>query len=1134
MGQNAIGGLIGQAQLDDEGGSMTLDIDSSSVDHNVTGTGGDIGGLIGHAFVFNSDPILMRIKITDSFVSGNVTGDGSVGGIIGGTEGMGPGVLLNNGNSTGGLILQNDYTTGDVTGNVNDDNAVGAGGLVGYLWCSSSNSANPYGCSIASSYATGNVSGYRYVGGLVGYDGNDVSIGDAYAHGNVTGNNEVGGLIGQVDPSDITSSVSRTYATGAISSVDGSGSDIGGLIGKITGGTAVVSDSFAETNMDAIDAGANIGFVIGNPAGGTKTNLWYTPTGSADLGCTGIGSDPDYCHNANNDTFFENSTTNGPLANWDFTSAPVWISHDTDYPTLTGNVYIPPAPTVSITTPADSSTVTTWSPSVDWGNATTCDYSYGDSDATNPVNCHSGGSDIPAPDTTGSQTLNIKGSNEGGSSSLVSSSFTYNPDLSTETANVSAYWKFDEANQGDAPVDSSTNGSDGTLAGSPAPAPSSDHPDLLNITPDTHSLSFNSANSDDVTVGGGSNLQMNGSFSIAFWMKPTSWNDGSSQGIISNFDTNHGYIVYDDSSDNCGGSCGSLLNFRAYGTSNTYDYLHSTATVANNIWSHWAIVYNAITHTVKIYKNGTLDTTYTGITLGDATAYDVTSLGFSQPWNGYFNGNLDDFRIYQNALTAPDVAYLAALNETNTPPATLLTPVSSYTYGDSNPLTVSFELPQDMHTGTLHLVFTPTGDAPLIDMLLRDADSGRVNTFHFTPTDLSGVDEIISSNMGSIPDGTYTVTLTYQDVNQDSPATTTATNVVIAPPSGVPVLTAVTPIASNTTAANATYSFSNTESSGAYEFTEITQSGGGTVTTHMDPVNHLVTFTGLQVGETYSTSFEFIDSDHHVSNTLDIGPFTVVAPPSGGGGGGGGGGAIWTPPAGPSSSSSGGGSGAGCAVGDKFSKTTGLACPTTTPPSNQNGQSQQQQEQVCLSTPYLNSYIKLGAKNNPDDVKKLQTYLNTYEGEHLVVDGVYKQVDVDAVKRFQTNHKDILAYWGITTPTGYVYIATQKAINAVFCQKTIPATSGGTTTTSGFQFTHTLGLGDDDPDVAQLQHFLDSHGFPVTTTGWGSLGQEATTFGKKTQIALAKYQKANSITPVTGMLGQKTMKFINAVIASGK
>ena len=1101
-GAYAVGGLIGDAEVQDGGSDATIDIDSSSVTQAVMGIQ-DVGGLIGHVFVFNNDPVLVRLRVTNSFATGNVTGDSYVGGLIGGTEGEGPGVFLSDSGSTGGLIIQNDYASGNVTGNVNNDNAQYAGGLVGLLWCYSLNTAHPYGCSIASSFAVGDVSGYENVGGLIGQMEGDTSMQDVYAHGAVTAHDTVGGLVGSVSSDATNLAIQNAYATGTLTGIGDTPAAFGGLVGILGSGSGTIDfrNSFSASDITSVSSDGNVGWLIGAIGSAVPTNLWYsTLSNPATLGCAGNSADVSYCTSEDAGSFFQNSTTAGPLSQWDFTSAPIWISHASDYPTLSGNVYVPPVPTVTLTTPVNGGTVTAWAPVVDWGNATTCDYSYGDNPINHAVACGANGSNIPAPElgdiAGGNQVaLNIQGSNESGNSTSVTNTFTYTPDVSTDASNYAAYWKMDETVQGSTVTDSSSNTNNGTVSGSPTPT--SDNPGLLNIVPDTESLGFNSETSDYVDVSNSSSVNLNGSFSIAFWMKPTTWNDGTSQGIISKYDpdSDRGYIVYDDGSSNCGGDCGSLLNFRAHGASGTEDYLHSTASVDVGSWQHWAIVYNTATHTVKLYKNGTLDTTYTGITIGDMTNPTDMTLGFSQPWSGYFNGSLDDFRIYQNALTGSDVAYLAATGvPSSTEAPTLIAPASGYTYGDSNPLTVSFELPQDMHTGTLHLVFTPT-TGPAIDMLLRDAQSGRVNTFHFTPADLTGVDEILSSNFGTIPDDTYTVTLTYQDANQDAPATATVTGVIIAPPSGVPVLAEVTPIASSTTATAATYTFSNSESTGDYDFAEITQNVGGTVTTHMDPTNHVVSFTGLQAGGTYSTSFEFIDADHHVSNTLNIGPFTIVAPVSSGGGGGGGGGAR-------------------------------LAQGTTT-----TTQTQPQPQSTVCST-YLTSYIKLGAKNDSTDVKKLQTFLNTYSSESLVVDGVYKQADVEAVKRFQAKNKAILTFWGITTPTGYVYSATQKAINQIYCQKTVdlgvPTTaSTGTTTGTTPQFTKTLKYATKDAEVAQLQHFLNTHGFAVATSGQGSLGHESTLFGKGTENALKKYQKANGITP-NGIFGPVTRKWVNA------
>lgn len=68
----------------------------------------------------------------------------------------------------------------------------------------------------------------------------------------------------------------------------------------------------------------------------------------------------------------------------------------------------------------------------------------------------------------------------------------------------------------------------------------------------------------------------------------------------------------------------------------------------------------------------------------------------------------------------------------------------------------------------------------------------------------------------------------------------------------------------------------------------------------------------------------------------------------------------------------------------------------------------------------------------------------------------------------------------------------------------------------------------DDMDVMRLQQYLNTHGFPVATTGPGSLGQEVTTFGAKTVSALSKLQAAKGISPALGFFGPKTRAWVNA------
>ncbi|HHY36477.1 MAG TPA: hypothetical protein GX518_02165 [Firmicutes bacterium] len=138
-----------------------------------------VGGLVG----WNQDG-----TIENCSVSGTVSGERDVGGLVGANSG----------------IISACSTLCQVQGSIY------LGGLAG------SNFNN-----ILSSFATGPVTGGEHVGGLVGY--NDWVIGHSYATGSVKGNDKVGGLAGSSQLGHILVS----YATGPVA---GTGAT-GGLIG---------------------------------------------------------------------------------------------------------------------------------------------------------------------------------------------------------------------------------------------------------------------------------------------------------------------------------------------------------------------------------------------------------------------------------------------------------------------------------------------------------------------------------------------------------------------------------------------------------------------------------------------------------------------------------------------------------------------------------------------------------------------------------------------------------------------------------------------------------------------------------------------------------------------------------------
>ncbi len=82
----------------------------------------------------------------------------------------------------------------------------------------------------------------------------------------------------------------------------------------------------------------------------------------------------------------------------------------------------------------------------------------------------------------------------------------------------------------------------------------------------------------------------------------------------------------------------------------------------------------------------------------------------------------------------------------------------------------------------------------------------------------------------------------------------------------------------------------------------------------------------------------------------------------------------------------------------------------------------------------LNKHIKRGAANDAGEVRKLEQFLNNFQGEKLAVDGVYDDVDELAVKRFQEKYRaEVLTPWDLAEPTGFVYKTTRQQINKLYC-----------------------------------------------------------------------------------------------------
>ena len=158
------------------------------------------------------------------------------------------------------------YATGNVTGS-NPGGAQSTGGLVG----------DNQGGTVSLSYATGNVSGERDTGGLVGRNYGGGLVTQSYATGAVTGSvYNPGGLVGY---NEYTGTITYSYALGAVSLVTtsfGTPHWAGGLVGWNNG---KVIQSYATGKLTADDlVNQFAGGLVGNVGDGSVAQSFWDMT----------------------------------------------------------------------------------------------------------------------------------------------------------------------------------------------------------------------------------------------------------------------------------------------------------------------------------------------------------------------------------------------------------------------------------------------------------------------------------------------------------------------------------------------------------------------------------------------------------------------------------------------------------------------------------------------------------------------------------------------------------------------------------------------------------------------------------------------------------------------------------------
>jgi hypothetical protein len=216
-----------------------------------------------------------------------------------------------------------------------------------------------------------------------------------------------------------------------------------------------------------------------------------------------------------------------------------------------------------------------------------------------------------------------------------------------------AYYRFDETSTGTA-LDSSGNGYDAV------PVPSTGI-DAVSRVPDVQFLSNKSRrfdNADDyLSISAGP--APNSAISICSWVYSRSWDNSDDEDIIvrSNITNSTGNFVFEFGADSCDGGTHRTLRFGVGNDADSVVYPCSGSTIELNNWHHVCGTYDGTT--ARIYVDGTEAASASepgGITSASETVY----IGGRPSAVDYFDGYMDDIRIYDRALNADEISELAS------------------------------------------------------------------------------------------------------------------------------------------------------------------------------------------------------------------------------------------------------------------------------------------------------------------------------------------------------------------------------------------------------------------------------------------------------------------------------------------
>jgi hypothetical protein len=232
------------------------------------------------------------------------------------------------------------------------------------------------------------------------------------------------------------------------------------------------------------------------------------------------------------------------------------------------------------------------------------------------------------------------------------------------------WWKLDDGS-GTTATDSSGYGSSGTLTDCGPGLPTWNTPGKIGIGDLVFTNGTGTNNGNLLTIGAGalpSILGTSSSFTVTAWINMSSViPNGQDDWIMANYNTNYtpGWAWVFKGSQDCTGvnlQDNLVLALSADGSNYTAAWCGTTI-FATNTWYFVAGVYDSSVPTVHLYVNGIDDggVSYAGAT-PSSLAHPPGGMGIAGggACGGAFNGQIDDARVYNVALSAAQIAALYA------------------------------------------------------------------------------------------------------------------------------------------------------------------------------------------------------------------------------------------------------------------------------------------------------------------------------------------------------------------------------------------------------------------------------------------------------------------------------------------